>query len=136
MKRNTVQRALTREAVAALHCHATAEQVYAQVAKAHPSVSRATVYRNLGELAADGEILRVAVPDGADRFDHNTVPHYHARCERCGRVFDVDMAYLGDLTGRIRDSQGFLFCGYDLIFRGVCQECRSDTGEKESLNNG
>ena len=49
--RNTVQRAMTLEAVRRLHAHPTAEEVYRQVAAEHPSVSRATVYRNLRQLA-------------------------------------------------------------------------------------
>ena len=69
--RNTVQRAMTLEAVRRLHAHPTAEEVYRQVAAEHPSVSRATVYRNLNQLAAQGEILRVPVPTGADHFDFN-----------------------------------------------------------------
>ena len=38
--RNTVQRAMTLEAVRRLHAHPTAEEVYRQVAAEHPSVSR------------------------------------------------------------------------------------------------
>ena len=42
-KRNTIQKQLVLEAVAQLHNHPTAEQVYAQVVKAHPTISKATV---------------------------------------------------------------------------------------------
>ena len=41
-KRNTIQKQLVLEAVAQLHNHPTAEQVYAQVVKAHPTISKAT----------------------------------------------------------------------------------------------
>ena len=58
--RNTVQRAMTLEAVRRLHAHPTAEEVYRQVAAEHPSVSRATVYRNLRQLAESaGHVYRV-----------------------------------------------------------------------------
>ena len=46
-RRNTIQKQLVLEAVAQLHNHPTAEQVYAQVVKEHPTISKATVYRNL-----------------------------------------------------------------------------------------
>lgn len=130
MKRNTVQREFTLEAVKELHCHSTAEDVYAVVAKKHPNVSRATVYRNLNELSEEGEIQKVHIPDGADRFDHQCHKHYHFRCEECGKVYDVDMDYIENLTKSVKDKHGFEFLGYDLMFKGICAECRKNKGEK------
>ena len=52
--RNTIQRALVLEAVNRLQCHATADEIYAEIAKEHPHISRATVYRNLNLLAELG----------------------------------------------------------------------------------
>lgn len=46
-KRNTIQRSLVLEAVNKLHCHATADEVYEEIIKEHPTISKATVYRNL-----------------------------------------------------------------------------------------
>ena len=126
--RNTVQRAMTLEAVRRLHAHPTAEEVYRQVAAEHPSVSRATVYRNLNQLAAQGEILRVPVPTGAaDHFDHRCDAHYHAGCLRCGRVFDVELRQPPQLEKLLGDTHGFAVSGYDLLFRGVCPECGGKT---------
>ena len=50
-KRNTIQRTLVLEAVNALRCHATADEIYAYISKEHPTISRGTVYRNLNRLA-------------------------------------------------------------------------------------
>ena len=123
-RRNTIQGALVLETVRRLQCHATADEVYAEVAREHPHISRATVYRNLNRLAERGEIRKLEVPGGADRFDHRCHDHCHVRCERCGRVFDVDMDYVPGLEQRIRDAHGFVFSGYDILFRGICPECR------------
>ena len=116
--RNTVQRAMTLEAVRRLHSHPTAEEVYRQVAAEHPSVSRATVYRNLRQLAESGLLLKINTTDGADHFDRRCDAHYHAGCLRCGRVFDVEL---------LGDTHGFAVSGYDLLFRGVCPECGGKT---------
>lgn len=121
--RNTIQRTLVYEAVNTLHSHPTADEIFDEVGRVHPAISRATVYRNLNVLAEDGKIRRLPVPGGADRYDHVTEPHYHVRCEVCGRVFDVDMEILEDVHSHIRDARGFRFLGYDIIFRGVCPEC-------------
>ena len=122
--RNTIQRAQVLEAVNTLQCHATADEVYEAIVKEHPTVSKATVYRNLNLLSEMGEIRKMEIPGGPDRFDHRCHDHCHVRCEKCGRVFDVDMDYVPGLEKGIRDSHGFAFTGYDILFRGICPECR------------
>lgn len=129
IKRNTVQCALVLEAVNKLRHHATAEEIYSEIAREHPSISRATVYRNLGRLAQTGKIRKVSMPDGADRFDHLQHEHHHIRCEKCGRLFDADMDYIADLDKSIRDLHGFKLTGYDIIFKGICPECRENNGK-------
>lgn len=124
--RNTVQRQIVLKAVRSLHDHPTADSVYAVVAAEHPSISKATVYRNLNQLALQGEILRVPVPTGADRFDFNTQVHYHVRCTCCGNVYDVFMPPVNDLFDRVTDSSGVTLTHYDILFEGICAACREN----------
>lgn len=128
-ERHTIQRTLVLEAVRTLQCHATAEEIYEAIAREHPHISRATVYRNLKRLAETGEIRIMEIPGGADRFDHRLHDHCHVKCERCGRVFDVDMDYVTGLEERIRDKRGFAFTGYDILFRGLCPDCQESSEE-------
>ncbi len=122
--RNTVQRQIVLQTVLKMHDHPTADNVYAAVAAEHPSISKATVYRNLNQLAGQGEIRRVPVPNGADRFDFNTSEHYHVRCEKCGAVFDVHMPQVVDLLGQVEDTSGVEVRRFDILFEGVCKACR------------
>ena len=124
MKRNTIQRSLVFEAVNKLQCHATADEIYEAIVTEHPNVSRATVYRNLKLLSEIGYIRRIEIPGGADRFDHQCHDHCHVKCEKCGRVFDVDMEFITGFEKNIKDDHGFMFTGYDILFRGVCPDCQ------------
>lgn len=124
MKRNTIQAALVLEAVNKLKSHATADEIYGEVVREHPHISRGTVYRNLNRLAQEGKIRKLEFSGGADRYDHLCYDHCHVRCEKCGRVFDVDMDFVLGLEKNIRDARGFQFTGYDIIFRGICPDCR------------
>ena len=124
VERNTIQRSLTLKAVKKLKNHPTVEEIYEEVAKKHPTISKGTVYRNLRELAENGDLYDVEVPGGASHFDHNCHEHYHARCIKCGKVIDVDLPYMYDLIDRIGDKQNFKFTGYDLVFKGVCEQCQ------------
>ena len=125
MKRNTVQCTLVLNAVNELKNHPTADEVYNLIAKEHPSVSRATVYRNLNKLAEEGQLARRVIPGGADRFDYRTDDHYHVRCLKCDRVSDVDMKRLGDLEKQINDAHGFEINSHDVVFTGICPDCKN-----------
>ena len=123
-RRNTIQRSLVLEAVNHLHCHATADEVYEEIIKEHPTISKATVYRNLNLLSEMDEIRRLEIPGSADRFDHITGNHCQVKCSVCGRGVDVDMDFVTGLERGIRDAHGFDFAGYDIIFHGVCPDCK------------
>lgn len=129
MKRNTIQRTLVLQTVQKLQSHPTADQVYEAVSQQHPTISRGTVYRNLNQLAEDGEIKKLETPDGADHFDHCCHRHYHVRCVKCGAVYDVQMEQLPNLEQLVQDSSGFELQGFDLMFRGVCPECAKKARE-------
>jgi Fur family ferric uptake transcriptional regulator/Fur family peroxide stress response transcriptional regulator len=127
-RRHTIQCALVLEAVNSLKCHATAEEIYAEVSAAHPHISRGTVYRNLQRLCETGEIRKREIPGGADRFDHLCTDHYHVRCVQCGRVFDVDMDYLDGLEKSVKNTDGFVFLQHDIVFKGICPDCQKKSG--------
>jgi len=72
-----------------------------------------------------GEIHKVELPIGADCFGYLCHEHYHVRCTKCGRVFDVNMEFIADLEKNIKDTCGFKFTGHDIIFKGICPECNT-----------
>lgn len=123
-ERNTIQKTLIKEAVVNLHTHPSAEEIYKEIIKKNPSVSKGTVYRNLGILADNGDILRVEIPNGPDRFDFFTEEHYHCICQRCKRVFDLNIPKIEELNN-VHD-KNFVVTGYDLVFKGICNECKEE----------
>ena len=135
IKRNTIQCSLILEAVRKLHCHATADEICDEIVKKHPNISKATVYRNLNRLAETGEIRKIEIPDGPDCFDHLCHQHYHVKCAKCGRVFDVDMDYMADLGKNIKDTHGFKFIGHNIIFQGICPDCLQEPVNKAPMGN-
>lgn len=125
IKRNTIQCALVAEAVKKLKCHATADEVYEELAKDHPNIGKATVYRNLQRLSETGQIRKVEVPEGADRYDHICEKHYHIRCVKCGKIFDVDMPYIDGLENSAKNLNNFKLVGHDIMFHGICPSCQN-----------
>lgn len=126
MKKNTIQKTMVLAAVQKLRNHATADEVYQEVRKNYPQISKGTVYRNLHDLDQEGAIKKRPFLGSVDRYDSITSDHYHFVCQKCGRVFDVDMDYIPDLDGFIKDRHGFQITGHDIVFRGLCPDCEEE----------
>ena len=122
-KRNTIQRKLVLDAVKELRIHPTAEQVFEYVAGKYPSISKATVYRNLSQMAESGELLNIGSFDGSSHYDYKCHDHYHFICEECKQVFDIN-AVLPDIYDKIQNADGFEIKSHNIIFTGLCRSCR------------
>ena len=122
-RRNTIQRSLVLEAVNRLHCHATADEVYEEIIQEYPTISKATVYRNLNLLSEMGEIRRLEIPGSADRFDHIAGRHFHFICRKCGSLSDVKLADVSHLNELCEAQTGAQVEECNIFFEGLCKNC-------------
>ena len=125
--RLTEPRRVILEVVCASDAHPSAPAVYRAVRKRLPSVSLATVYRNLRTLAAEGLLLERAGADGL-RFDGNVARHDHFTCLRCRRVFDVPPAGASRTRRAVAARTGFEVLDHRVEFYGRCAACRRRAG--------
>ncbi len=123
-RRNTIQRQVIHNAVFELKNHPTAEDVYNHIKPEYSSISLGTVYRNLNLLSEDGKLLKVAMTDAADRFDHNIGYHYHLKCCKCGNIADVEVPYIKEIDRDVEDKTGFTIKNHHIIFEGICSHCK------------
>ena len=103
--------------------HPTADTVYTHVREEFPHISLGTVYRNLNLLADIGEAIKIATPDGADRFDGNTHPHYHVLCTTCGSVIDLEMEALTSMNEVAETHFPGKIESHTALFFGTCENC-------------
>lgn len=122
----TIQRkAILRAFEAAGRTHPTAETLYHLAKKELPRISMGTVYRNLSDMSDRGEVLRIPVADGPDRFDRNLSRHDHAICRVCGRLFDLPagVVYIPDVC----IPKGYRLLDTHLLLQCICSECEEST---------
>jgi len=122
--RKTKQKEAILGVLRGTNSHPTADWVYNEVRKQIPNISLGTVYRNLRLLCQSGEISELDLCDSLSRFDARQDAHYHFRCEKCGRVFDIDEPVKNDINGRVARKTGFRVIYHNLEFRGLCRECQ------------
>ncbi len=121
--KHSKQRDSIKEFLATRKDHPTADTVYMNVRQSFPNISLGTVYRNLTLLADIGEIARLRVGDGVDHFDYDTTPHYHFVCSECGKVLDLDMTVMKNLTETAQEGFDGEIEGHVTWFYGRCSDC-------------
>jgi len=90
----THQRQKIYEALVSRPGHYSPEEIYAQVKQHLPSISLATVYKNLKIFVQAGMLRDVSPHHGSWRVDANTSPHHHLVCIHCHSITDLDIDLL------------------------------------------
>lgn len=124
--RLTPQRDVLLRALGDTSGHPTADELVRKVRKVLPTVSHATVYRNVQELAKAGLIGTLERSGDAVQYEINPDHHHHFICRRCARVWDV---YLDDLEVSVDERRsslsGFRIDRRDVQLHGLCARCAS-----------
>lgn len=127
----TPQRLALAKILARSEGHPSVEKIYEQLQDQFPTMSLATVYRNVMLIKSLGEVLELGFADGSNRYDGNKpYPHPHVICIKCGKVIDPDLSSLKDMTGEVADETGFKILNHRLDFFGICPECQNKNQNK------
>lgn len=121
--RKSRQREAIQQCLMDRHDHPTAEAVYLSIKDEFPNISLGTVYRNLSLLSDLGEVRKITVSGGPDRFDGNVAPHYHFVCKSCGCLMDLDMAPQDNLNQLAAEGFAGTIEEHTLRFTGLCPDC-------------
>jgi Fur family transcriptional regulator, ferric uptake regulator len=123
-ERVTRQRIAVADALSAVGRQVSAQELYRRLRRRDPSIGRATVFRTLEALVAAGVARRLEL-DGhvygyvACRPEH----HHHLACDRCGRVEEIDEAYIRPVAERVAVELGFRIDDARVDFYGLCASC-------------
>ena len=121
MERSTRQRTAIRTVIEAAGRPLSPQEVLDAAQADVPSLSQATVYRNLKALLDEEEIATVTLPGDSPRYESaQHAHHHHFQCTACKRVFDVHDCP-GDLA-RLAP-KGFTVEHHELTLYGRCDEC-------------
>jgi Fur family peroxide stress response transcriptional regulator len=124
----THQRQVLFEIMQSIPGHPSPEEVYARVQERIPSISLATVYKNIHLFIASGLFREVSMHHGSLRVEMNDRPHHHMVCTHCKAIYDLDEEQLGDLPQPHRLPNGFIAERYSVDVLGLCAICQ-DMGQ-------
>lgn len=104
--------------------HPTAEELLEILKRENSNIGITTLYRNLNQLSDAGIIKKIDGLESSAHFDHNTHEHYHFICNMCKRIYDVPSDVAPDLVNNTRMATGFDIENHDIVFHGVCSDCK------------
>lgn len=120
----TPQRLAIVKILAKSEGHPSVETIHAQITKDFPTMSLATVYRNIVTIKALGEVLELGFPDGSNRYDgNNPNPHPHVICIKCKKIVDPDLDSLDEMKKEVALETNFKILNHRLDFFGICSDC-------------
>ncbi|MCI8411149.1 MAG: transcriptional repressor [Clostridia bacterium] len=126
MNNYSKQRELILEVIKNNLIHPTAEEIYNLVIKEEPTISKSTVYRNINILLEQGEIIKITMSIGPDRYDYMYEQHQHAICKRCGKVYDFSYNFnLEVISNIIKEQTEKNFEINNITIDGICEKCKS-----------
>lgn len=101
-------------------CHPSVEQIFSDLLKELPTLSKTTVYNTLRILTETGLVRSMTIDDNETRYDINTKNHGHFKCNSCNTIYDfyvdIDEFCSDDLKNyKIEDK--------NVYFMGICPRC-------------
>ena len=107
--------------------HPTVDTIYASLHPTHPTMSLATVYRNLAQFKKDGIIVSVGTVNGQEHFDGDITPHHHFICKKCGCILDIpgpSTAAIDALFTLKHTALTVERC--EVTYYGLCRQCKPE----------
>lgn len=105
--------------------HPNVNQIYEELVKEIPTLSKTTVYNTLN-LFVEKKLAEVITIEGTEiRYDlYNPHTHGHFKCENCKKVYDID---IDAEKLHLKDLEGFQIKEQYFHFKGLCRECADKT---------
>jgi Fe2+ or Zn2+ uptake regulation protein len=123
-ERVTPQRVLVAETLRDAGRQLSAQELWRRVRLRLPGVGRATVFRTLEALVGAGAARRLEREGHVSAYVAcRPVHHHHLVCTSCGRVEEIDEAFVRPMADQLADRRGFVVDDARLDFYGRCARC-------------
>ncbi len=105
-----------------IHGHLSIAKMYELVKERFPSISLATIYKNVNAMVQSGFINEVKILGQDSRYELYQPSHSHVVCKECGDVVDIQVSD-SVLMEEVSKKTSFKLESSSLIFYGICEKC-------------
>jgi Fe2+ or Zn2+ uptake regulation protein len=99
--------------------HICIEDIYKEIVQIFPSISLATIYKNIHTLKQEKILSEINLKNLKPKYEIKKHSHGHFICQKCGKVYDFELQNICNPTlkeiDKINESEVYLY--------GVCKKC-------------
>ena len=107
------------------HGHSSVDDIYALIRGRIPSVSLATIYKNILSMQNANIIKSIKTPTQKQKYELNKKPHIHLHCKICDNLEDFDMD-MSEFRASCEKKSGYKnIDDTSIIFSGICKNCQT-----------
>ncbi|WP_456380834.1 Fur family transcriptional regulator [Hydrogenimonas sp.] len=106
--------------------HINIEDLYREMLREFPSVSLATIYKNINQMIENGLIQEVKLPRTKSVYELIKEPHLHMVCDKCHKVEDISVG-TEKIIEEAEKVSGYSIQESFITLRGICPECRKSS---------
>lgn len=107
--------------------HSTVDDIFNGIKLRVPSVSLATVYKNILALQNADILKSVKTPTHKQKYEINIKPHVHLFCKVCENLEDFEID-INDFKTYCRKESGYHSIDEaSILLTGICKKCSIET---------
>lgn len=104
--------------------HINVENLYEILRMSFPSISLATVYKNVSQMYELGILEVIKIPNHKLQYEISKEPHIHLTCNSCGSVMDMDKC-IDELMLSAENESGYQLNHSTVVLNGLCPSCQT-----------
>ncbi len=104
--------------------HANVDEIYENVKATHPTLSLATIYKNIISMVEKGVVVEVPISGKKSKYELKKDEHIHLICINCGSVedFPFDEKIAKD-TIEVANKSHYKLKERQINLYGICPKC-------------
>ncbi|QKF82447.1 Fur family transcriptional regulator [Halarcobacter ebronensis] len=103
--------------------HMNIDELYQNLLKKFPSISLATIYKNVNAMVEKIFLNEVKIPESKSVYELVKEEHSHLVCKSCGKIEDINID-TSILNSSILSISNFKVEDTKVVFSGVCSNCQ------------
>lgn len=104
--------------------HMNVDDLYRNLLERFPSISLATIYKNINAMVEKIFLNEVKIPEAKPVYELIKENHSHLVCSSCGKIEDINID-MKNLEDSLQTISNFKVDNTEVIFSGTCCSCQN-----------
>ena len=103
--------------------HMNIDDLYKKLLSKFPSVSLATIYKNINAMVEKVFLSEVKIPNSKSVYELVKTEHAHLVCSCCGNIEDI-MLDPSSIISEVSTLSSFKIDSTNIVLSGICPKCK------------